>query len=130
MILTEEATELLLRPDVLIYLATTNADGSPHVAPLWADVDRERDLIVLNTAEGRRKVRNIRRDPRVMLSAHAPEALWPALKVRGTVTDITTEGADAHIDALCRRYTGQPWEPTEGEVRVRLLIAPEHVWMA
>ena len=72
---------------------------------------------MLNTADGRRKVRNVRRDPRVMLAAHAPETLEPALKVRGTVVEITPEGGDAHIDALSRRYRGEPWEPVPGQTR-------------
>jgi len=125
--LPTDIVTLMHRPDVLVYLATTNEDGSPHVAPLWADADPSAGLIVLNTAEGRRKVRNIRRDPRVMLSANAPDALWPAWKVIGTVVEITSEGADEHIDALARRYTGEPWEPVDGEVRLRLLIRPDRV---
>lgn len=125
--LDPEVTELLRRPDVLVYLATTDEDGAPHLAPLWADVDPERGLILLNTAEGRRKVRNLRRDPRVMLAAHAPEQLWPPLSIRGTVIAFVHEGADAHIDALARRYTGEPWETVPDQQRVILEIRPDHV---
>ncbi|MEX0984242.1 MAG: pyridoxamine 5'-phosphate oxidase family protein [Actinomycetota bacterium] len=125
--LSPEAIALLRRDDVLVYLATTNEDGSPHVAPLWADVESTSGLIVLNTAEGRRKVHNVRKEPRVMIAAHAPEALWPPLEVAGTVVEITTDGADAHIDELSRRYTGEPWEPVDGQVRLRLIIRPDHV---
>lgn len=125
--LEPEVVELLGRSDVLVYLATTNEDGSPHVAPLWSDADPARGLILLNTAEGRRKVRNARRDPRVMLAAHSPGQLWPPLMIRGTVTGFVHEGADAHIDALARRYTGRPWEPVAGQQRVILEIRPDHV---
>jgi PPOX class probable F420-dependent enzyme len=127
MTLPAEAIALLTRPDVYVYLATTNEDGSPHVAPLWSDVDADTGMIVLNTAEGRRKVRNVRRDPRVMLAAHRPERPSPPLRITGTVVEITPEGADAHIDTLSRRYDGEPWEPVPGQVRLRLLIRPDRV---
>ncbi len=117
----------LLRERNLVYLATLNEDGSPHLAPLWADVDAERNLILLNTADGRQKVRNLRRDPRVMVSAHDPGRPWPPLIVRGSLVNITTEGADAHIDALSRKYTGEPWEAVAGERRVILEIRPDRI---
>jgi PPOX class probable F420-dependent enzyme len=125
--LPPEAVGLLRRPDVLAYLATTNADGSPHVAPLWADVDDAGEHVVLNTAEGRRKVANVRRDPRVMVGAHAPDALEAPLFLWGRVVEITSEGAEQHIDALARRYTGRPWSLVEGQVRLRLVIQPDRV---
>jgi PPOX class probable F420-dependent enzyme len=125
--LPAEAVTLLRRPDVLVYLATTNEDGSPHVAPLWSDVDPASGMIVLNTAEGRRKVHNIRRDPRVMLAAHAPDALHPALTVVGEVVEISTERGLEHIDELARRYTGEPWGPVDGQVRLRLFVRADRV---
>lgn len=127
--LTEDVVRLLSGRN-LAYLATVNEDGSPHVAPLWADVDPGRDLIVLNTADGRVKVRNIRRDPRVAIAAHDPESLWPPLVVRGTVVNITTEGADEHIDFLCRKYDDEPWEPRPGQVRLILEIRPDRILSA
>ncbi|MGQ0670322.1 MAG: TIGR03618 family F420-dependent PPOX class oxidoreductase [Actinomycetota bacterium] len=111
----------------LAYLGTVNEDGSPHVAPLWVDVDPERNLILLNTADGRVKVRNIRREPRVAIAAHDPERHWPPFVVRGTVVNITTEGADEHIDFLSRKYNGEPWEPQPGQVRLILEIRPDRV---
>jgi PPOX class probable F420-dependent enzyme len=116
----------LLKAKNLAYLATCNEDGSPHVAPLWVDVDEERGLILLDTADGRRKVRNIRRDPRVAISAHDPEHPWPPLVVRGEAM-ITTEGADELIDFLCRKYSGKPWEPVEGQVRLVIEVHPGRI---
>jgi PPOX class probable F420-dependent enzyme len=127
MSLAHAAVELLTRPDVLVYLATTNEDGSPHVAPLWADADAERGLIVVNTADGRRKVRNMRRDPRVMVAAHAPETLHPPLLIEGEVVEITAEGADEHMDGLSMRYSGEPWTPVAGQVRLIVRIRPTSV---
>ena len=123
--LDERAVELL-RGKNLAYLGTVDEDGSPHVAPLWVDVDAERGLILFNTADGRRKVRNVRRDPRVGVAAHDRDAPWPPLVVRGSVVNITTEGADEHIDLLSRKYNdGEPWEPRPGQVRLILEVRPD-----
>jgi PPOX class probable F420-dependent enzyme len=124
--LTEDAIRLL-RGKNLAYVATVNDDGSPHLAPMWVDVDPERDLVLLNTADGRRKVQNIRRDPRVVVSSHDPAHPWPPLIVRGKVERITTEGGLEHIDFLSRKYNDEPWEPKEGQVRVILEVRPDDV---
>lgn len=128
--LPRRVVDLLSRNDVLAYLATVMPEGSPHVAPLWVDVDAKRGLILLNTADGRMKVRNIRRDPRVALAAHDPTSPWPPLTVRGEVVNITAEGADQQIDFLSRKYSGEPWEPVPGQVRLTLEIRPNHVQLA
>ncbi|HYJ61037.1 MAG TPA: TIGR03618 family F420-dependent PPOX class oxidoreductase [Actinomycetota bacterium] len=127
MTLPARAVELLTRPDVLAYLATTNADGSPHVAPLWADADPVAGLVLLNTADGRRKVSNMRRDPRVMVALHAPEAMDPPVLIEGTVVEITPEGALEHMHGVSRRYRGTDWEPVPGQVRLIVRIRPDRV---
>ena len=127
MTLPDRALELLTRPDVLAYLATTNADGSPHVAPLWADADADAGLVVLNTADGRRKVANMRRDPRVMVALHAPDRMHPPVLIEGTVVEITADGALAHMDGVARRYSGEGWDPVPGQVRLIVRIRPDRV---
>ena len=127
MTLPPRAIELLSRPDVLVYLATTNADGFPHVAPLWADVDADAGLVVLNTADGRRKVANMRRDPRVMVALHAPEAMDPPVLIEGTVVEITPDGALEHMHGVARRYQGRDWDPVPGQVRLIVRIRPDRV---
>jgi PPOX class probable F420-dependent enzyme len=122
-----ESTVRLLQERNLAYLATVNVDGSPHLAPLWVDVDPSRNLILMNTAEGRRKVRNIRRDPRVAISSHDPDRFFPPLVIEGIVVNITTVGADRHIDMLSRKYDDRPWVPVPGQVRVILEIRPDHI---
>ncbi len=117
--------QALFAPPNLAYLATVMPDGSPHLSPLWADF---RDgMIVLNTADGRVKVENIRRDPRVAVSIHDRDDPWPPLAVLGTVVEITTEGADEHMDALSRRYSGEGWTSVEGQTRILLVIRPDRV---
>ena len=112
-------------PPNLAYLATVSADGSPHLSPLWADT---RDgMILLNTADGRTKVDNVRRDPRVAVSIHDQAHPHPPVAVLGTVVEITSDGALEHIDLLSRRYEGVPWTPHEGQIRLLLVVRPDRV---
>lgn len=113
-------------PPNLAYLATVSADGSPHLSPLWADV-RDDGMILLNTAEGRTKVANIRRDPRVAVSIHDRDHPHPPIAILGTVVEITSDGALEHIDRLARRYEGEPWTAREGQVRLLLVIRPDRL---
>ena len=124
--LTADAIRLLQARN-LAYVATVNDDGSPHLAPMWVDVDPGRDLVLLNTADGRRKVRNIRRDPRIVVSTHDPARMHPPLIVTGVVERLTTEGADEHIDFLSRKYDGEPWVFKPGQVRLILEVRPDVV---
>lgn len=122
-----EAWKAILEQPVLIHFTTINADGSPQTSPVWVAVDG--DDLVVNSAVGRLKDRNVRRDPRVAFSAVDPANPYHALSVRGRVVDISTEGADAQIDALALKYLNQDKYPfrTPGEVRVNYRIRPEKV---
>src|SRR5215471_12120138 len=79
-------------------LATLMPDGRPQVTPVWVDFDGTH--VMFNSAKGRQKDRNIRRDPRVSISVQDPENPYRYVEVRGRVVDITENGADAHIDRL------------------------------
>lgn len=109
----------------LAFLATLMPDGRPQVTPVWCDFDGE--CVRINSAKGRRKDLNMRRDPRVSLSLCDPGNPYRYLEVRGRVIEITEEGADAHIDSLAHKYLGVERYPnrTAGEVRVMYRIAPE-----
>ena len=110
-----------------VHLATLMADGSPQVSPVWAETDG--DLIVVNSAAGRVKDRNIKRDARVALSATHPEDPFRALMIRGRVVKVTEDGAEDGIDRLARKYIGgerYEWR-RPGEVRVAYYIQPETV---
>lgn len=115
----------LFGPPNLAYLATVNADGSPHLAPLWADTHD--GMIVLNTADGRVKVENARRDPRVAVAIHDKENPHPPVAVIGTVVEITTDGAEEHMQELTTRYTGEGWASVDGQVRIMLVIRPDKI---
>jgi PPOX class probable F420-dependent enzyme len=109
-------------------LATLMPDGSPHVAPVWVEYDGRH--ILINTAKGRVKDRNMRRDPRVGLDLLDPDNPYRHLSIRGRVTDVTEDGADEHIDKLTKKYTGQDHYPYRGsgEVRVIYKIEPQTVY--
>jgi PPOX class probable F420-dependent enzyme len=106
-------------------LGTLMSDGSPQVTPVW--VDLEGDLVVVNTARGRQKDKNMRRDPRVALAIIDPENPYRYLEIRGRVAEIAEEGADAHIDKMAKKYLGADKYPyrQSGEVRVMFKIRPE-----
>ena len=108
-------------------LATIMPDGRPQVTPVWCDFDGT--FVIFNTAKGRQKDRNIRRDPRVSLSILDPDNPYRYLEVRGRVIEITEKGADEHIDKLAKKYLGVDKYPRRqpGEVRLILKIAPERV---
>jgi PPOX class probable F420-dependent enzyme len=108
-------------------LGTLMPDGRPQVTPVWVDYDGEH--IIFNSAKGRQKDRNVRRDPRVSLAIIDPENPYRYLEIRGKVTEITEQGADAHIDKMAKKYLGKDSYPyrTPGEVRIIVKIAPEKV---
>jgi PPOX class probable F420-dependent enzyme len=106
--------------------ATLMPDGSPHVSPVWFEYDGKE--ILVNSAKGRVKDRNVRRDPRVGIDIVDPDNPYRHLSIRGRVVDITEKGADEHIDKLSKKYTGKDKYPNRkpGEVRVIYRIEPEH----
>lgn len=109
------------------FLATVMPDGSPQVTAVWVDTDGQQVLV--NTAEGRQKLRNVRRDPRVAISVVDPTNPYNQVVVRGRVDETTTEGAQEHIDKMAQKYLGQEKYPWRGpdEQRVLIRIGPEHV---
>jgi PPOX class probable F420-dependent enzyme len=102
-------------------------DGSPQGTPVWFDYDG--DCLRINSAKGRVKDKNMRRDKRVALSIQDPDNAYRYLAVLGNVEEITEEGADAHIDSLAKKYLGKDKYPFRGpgEVRVIYKIRPEKV---
>ena len=111
-------------------LATLMPDGSPQVTPVWCDLEND-DMVVINSAKGRQKDRNLRRDPRVALAIIDPENPYRYLEIRGKVVEITEQGAAAHIDKMAKKYLGVDKYPygQPGEVRVMYKIKPEHATM-
>jgi len=117
----------LLTKKAFAHLATIMPDGSPQVTPVWFDFDGGH--VRINSAKGRVKDKNMRRNGQVALAIQDPENPYRYLAVRGRVEEITEAGADAHIDFLAKKYLGQDRYPYRqpGEVRVIYRIRPERV---
>jgi PPOX class probable F420-dependent enzyme len=107
-------------------LTTLMPDGSPQTTPVWCDTDGEH--VIFNSARGRQKDRNVRRDPRVAIAIIDPDNPYRYLEIRGKVVEITEQGADAHIDKMAKKYLDKDKYPfrQSGEVRVLYKIRPEH----
>lgn len=106
-------------------LATLMPDGRPQVTPVWCDYDGK--YVIVNSARGRRKDRNMRRDPRVALAIVDPDNPYRYIEIRGQVAEITEQGAEEHIDRMAKKYLGLDKYPNRapGEVRVLYKIRPE-----
>jgi len=108
-------------------LGTLMKDGSPQVTPVWVDYDGQH--VRVNSARGRVKDLNIRRDPRVSIALQDPANPYRYLEIRGTVVEITENGADDHINKLAKKYLGKDVYPFRqpGEVRVLYKIEPQRI---
>ncbi|MDE1827877.1 MAG: PPOX class F420-dependent oxidoreductase [Candidatus Micrarchaeota archaeon] len=109
------------------HIATIMKDGSPQVTTVW--IDRDGDTILINTAEGRVKERNLKRDPRIAISITKGDNQYSGAWIRGKVVGMTAEGAVEHINKLAKKYTGadkyQGYTPNEK--RIVLRIEAQHI---
>jgi PPOX class probable F420-dependent enzyme len=117
----------LLQDKNFCNVSTLRADGSIHAVPVW--VDLQGGLPTLNTAEGRAWPRNLERDPRVTLTVQNLQNPYEYVTIRGRVSERTHEGADAHIDALAKKYLDKDTYPFRqpGEERLIIRVDPEYV---
>lgn len=120
----EKYLDLVDKKKAFASLATVMPDGSPQVTPVW--VDYKGGAIRVNTAKGRVKARNMKEGSRVALAILDPDNPYRHIQVRGRVKRVTEQGADAHIDALAKKYLGQEKYPYRrpGEVRLIYEIEP------
>jgi PPOX class probable F420-dependent enzyme len=124
--LPEGLVSLLHQPS-LCFLTTLMPDGAPQMTQTWVDTDGER--VVINTAQGFQKVKNVERDPRVTVCVTDPSRPHSYYEVRGRVVKVTTKGGAEHIEALAQRYLGAPypWFGGRDQVRVILSIAADKI---
>ena len=122
-----ESHKYLLQDETkaLAFLATLMPDGTPQLTALWFNVEGE--YILINSAEGRVKDRNMEARPDIALLIMALDEPYRFLQLRGQVVEITKEGADEHISTLSQKYTGKDWDIPEGEVRKIYKIKPSKV---
>jgi PPOX class probable F420-dependent enzyme len=125
-VIPEQARSLFTNKN-FAFLSTLMKDGSPQVSPVWVDIDG--DEILINTAEGRVKQKNVSRDPRVAISLVDSANPYTMISVRGRVIDQIVEGASSHIDLMAKKYLGMDKYPfaIPGEKRILLRIKPEKV---
>ncbi len=123
--LTEQARSIL-SDKAIAHLAAVDRNDRPHVTPVWIDVDADGRLVI-NTAEGRVKDRLLQPGKAVAISATRPGDDYEHVLVRGTVAARTTEGADAVIDGLAKKYLDEDTYPFRrpGETRVTVVIQPD-----
>jgi PPOX class probable F420-dependent enzyme len=117
----------LIAKKVLAHVASLDGDGSPNVSPVWVEI--EGDDLVINTALGRAKARNLASDARVAVSIVDPDDDHSIITLRGSVVGFTTIGAEEVIDRLAKKYLGVDAYPNrrEGEVRVTVTIHPDRI---
>jgi PPOX class probable F420-dependent enzyme len=111
-------------------ISTFDEDGSVHSTVVWVDVDRSGGAprLAVNSAVGRRWPTNLERDPRITVLVYDERNPYDYVEVRGTTT-ATTEGADAHIDRLAKKYLDADAYPfrSPDEQRVTFLVEPVRV---
>ncbi len=128
--ITDPSIAKLFEEKNFAFLATLMKGGTPHVTPTWVDIDKSNNTILINTAKGRVKHRNISRDPRVGISVIDSSNPYHMVSVRGKVIEqINGKEADEHIDKLAKKYLGKDKYPgrAPGEERLLLRIKPQHV---
>lgn len=119
-----ESVRQLVDASTFAVVSTINADSSAQSTVIW--VKRDGDDLLFSTIRGRRKTRNMERDPRVSICAYDPANPYFYFTVEGTVT-LTEEGGDELIDELSYKYDGKPFTPTPGGVRVVCRLTPTRV---
>ena len=114
----------LFQKKVFASLATLMPDGSPQVTPVW--VDHDGTYVVVNSARGRQKDKNMRQGAKVALALVDPDNPYRYLEVRGIVKEVTEQGADGHIDKMAKKYLGKDTYPFRrpDETRVIYKIEP------
>ena len=125
----EPQAEKFFRDKNLVFIATIMKDGSPQLSPVWANYDNGH--ILVNTAEGRVKHKNVLRDPRVAISVVSQNNPLDMTTIRGKVIEIVPDYDYVHINKLTKKYMGVENYPFRqvGEKRIVLKIKPEKVFV-
>ncbi len=119
--------DLLESKKTFAHIATLMPDGTPQSTPVW--IDYKNGKVLVNSAKGRVKVRNMKEGSPVAISITDPDNPYRYVQIRGKVTRVTEEGAAKHIDAMAKKYLGKDKYPfaKPGEVRVLFEIEPAMV---
>lgn len=114
-----DSVKKILQDKAYGHVITFSADGKPQVTMVWADVDG--DEVTFNTAEGRLKPKNLRRDPRLIIAVQDRNDPQSHLVFHGKAT-VTEAGADVHIDKLAKRFLGADKYPFRRPGEKRLIV--------
>jgi PPOX class probable F420-dependent enzyme len=122
-----DSVKKLIEAKVYANVATLMKDGSPHVTQVW--VDHDGDTVLINTTEGSQKHKNAVRNPMIALDVCDPANPYNLAVIRGRVSEVTFDGAEAHIDKMAKKYLGQDKYRMRqpGVRRVLIKIEPTHV---
>jgi PPOX class probable F420-dependent enzyme len=122
-----DSVKKLIEAKTYANFATLMPDGSPHVTQTW--VDHDGDIVIINTFEGSQKYRNAIRNPRVALDVCDPTSPGNVAVIRGSVSEVTFDGAEEHVDRMAKKYMGLDKYPMRrpGIRRVLIKIEPTHV---
>ncbi|MCG3215434.1 MAG: TIGR03618 family F420-dependent PPOX class oxidoreductase [Candidatus Heimdallarchaeota archaeon] len=127
MSIPESIQDLLLGKN-FAHVATINPDGSPQVTPVWIDYDKAKNEILMNTAKGRKKTRNMFKGAKVAISIQDQNNPYRYLGIQGEIIDLTETGAKEHINKLSMKYMERAIYPlSEGEIRILIKIKPIYI---
>ncbi len=116
----------ILKKKSFAHVATVDENGSPQVTPVWVEYDGE--YVLIDSAKGRKKDRNMRERPHVAVSIQDPDNPYRYVGLQGVVDEITEDGAVELIHKLSHKYNGQDYPLSRDEVRVVYKIKPTNVW--
>jgi PPOX class probable F420-dependent enzyme len=123
-----DSARKMLEGKNFVYIATVNPDGTPQVTPTWVDTDG--NFVLINTAVGRVKHRNVKKNPHVALAITDQANPYNLILIKGKVVDqITGRVAEDHIDKMAKKYQGLEKYPhrSAGEKRVLFKIEPVRI---
>lgn len=128
-VLTEPVIKII-KDKNFAFLGTVMKDGRPQVSPVWIDIEDNSNIILINTAQGRIKHKNVSKDPRVSLSLIDRNNPYSMVSIQGTVIEQTTIGADQHIDKLAKKYLNIDRYPSHSPSIKRVIckIKPEKMY--
>lgn len=134
-LLLPEPYRTLLDGDFCAALITVMPGGQPQITPVW--YNREGDCVLLNTMKGFRKEKNMRANPKVTLLIYDPGQPLRSIEIRGTVVEMSEEGALDHLNYLTQKYLRKPGARFFGDsvpaslqanyIPVKIKVVPTHI---
>ena len=113
----------------LIFISTINPDGSPQLTPVWGNYDD--GYVLVSTAEGRLKHKNVLRDPRVSISVVDHDNPLNMTTIKGEVIEIIPDYDYIHANKLTKQYMGIDEYPFKrpGEKRIIFKVKPVKIFV-